>query len=153
MHAMLINTGTNWTRFINIRNIYIYTEREREKERVREALGCPSLGDLQKPPGCGPGPPARDVPAGAGVGPGGHRGPCQPQPLCDWEIETSQMVRCLSLNPYFNIKISCLLGGNPEQWNSNFRGFCDNSQEYITIFSNANDKTSECPKALQHQSF
>lgn len=34
--------------------------------------GC---GDLQKPPGCSPGPPALDVPAD------GSRGPCQPEPF------------------------------------------------------------------------
>jgi len=28
-------------------------------------------------------PPALGVPAGAGVGPDGSRGPCPPQPLCD----------------------------------------------------------------------
>lgn len=36
------------------------------------------LGGLPMPPGLGPGHPALGVPAGAGVGAGGHRGPFQP---------------------------------------------------------------------------
>ena len=40
------------------------------------------LGDLPELPGRGPGHPALGVPAGAGVGPDGHRGHCQPQPCC-----------------------------------------------------------------------
>ena len=40
------------------------------------------LGDLPEPPGCGPGHPALGVPAGAGAGAEGPRGPCQPQPRC-----------------------------------------------------------------------
>jgi len=52
-------------------------------------MGCPErlwgllLGDLQKSPERGPGHPAVGVPAGAGVGPDGHRGHCQPQPCCN----------------------------------------------------------------------
>ena len=38
------------------------------------------LGDLPEPPGRGPGHPALGVPAGAGAGAEGPRGPCQPQP-------------------------------------------------------------------------
>ena len=46
------------------------------------------FGDLQKTPGYGPGHPALSVPAGAGVGPGGPRGLCQPHP--SWDSVTSE---------------------------------------------------------------
>lgn len=39
---------------------------------LRDLKGSPSLGH-----------PALDVPAQAEAGPGGHRGPCQSQPVCD----------------------------------------------------------------------
>ena len=41
------------------------------------------LGDLPEPPGRGFGHPALGVPAGAGAGAEGPRGPCQPQLCCD----------------------------------------------------------------------
>ena len=44
------------------------------------------LGDLPKPPGCGAGHPALGVPAGAGIGPEGHRGLFQTQPSYNSEI-------------------------------------------------------------------
>ena len=46
-------------------------------------------GDLQRPPGCGPGHPALGSPTGAGLRPEGPRGPCQPQPVCGSVILTS----------------------------------------------------------------
>lgn len=60
---------------------------------VRVALSCPRLdlgsvwlwglfpGDIQTLSGCGPGPPALDVPVRAKAGPSGPREPCQPQPF------------------------------------------------------------------------
>lgn len=47
-----------------------------------ERLWSLLLGDLQKPPGCVPGPSSLGVSDGAGVGAGGLRGPCQPQLFC-----------------------------------------------------------------------
>jgi len=41
------------------------------------------LGDLPKLPGYGPGHSALGVPAGAGLGPEGHRGPILPPLWCD----------------------------------------------------------------------
>ena len=40
------------------------------------------LGDLQRPPGCGPGHSALGGLTGEGLGPEGSRGACQPQPVC-----------------------------------------------------------------------
>lgn len=45
--------------------------------------------DFQKQLGCGPGHRALDGSAGAGVGAGGPRGPCQPQPCCESEVSFS----------------------------------------------------------------
>jgi len=39
-------------------------------------------GDLQRPPGCGPGHSALGGLTGEGLGPEGSRGACQPQPVC-----------------------------------------------------------------------
>lgn len=43
------------------------------------------LGDIQKPSRRGPRQPALGVPAAAGVGPGGPRGPANTAVLCFWE--------------------------------------------------------------------
>jgi len=51
--------------------------------QVAQKLWDLLFGDLSKPPGHGPGHPALGVPARAGIGADGPRGPFPPQPFCD----------------------------------------------------------------------
>ena len=53
---------------------------DRAVAQAAQSLWALLLGDLQTPAGHGAGHPALGVPAGAGAGPDGPRGPFQPQP-------------------------------------------------------------------------
>jgi len=68
----------------------IYSADDRSLRRLtREEVESPAQ-ILQKLPGHGSGQPALGDSAGAGVGPGGSRGPCQPQPFTDSVILTEK---------------------------------------------------------------
>ena len=75
----------------------------------RQAVGSPPWGS-PKTPGFGPGQPALGVPAWAGVGPDGPRGPCQPQPFggsvisCVACWQSQSVPCCASKLRYFTLK-------------------------------------------------